>query len=144
MKQINFIKNLINKLANLVNEAAIITARENKEFVDSESFEKASERIMAGLETKRLISPKEKKTVAFHEAGHAVVGWFLENANPLVKVTIIPRSKGSLGFAQYIPDDLNLYTKEYLLDTICVALGGRMSEEFFFKQVIIINFYIKY
>ena len=126
---------LINSLANLVNEAAIIAARENKEHVDSECFEKASERIMAGLETKKLISPKEKKTVAYHEAGHAVVGWFLENSNPLVKVTIIPRSKGSLGFAQYIPDDLNLYTKEYLLDNICVALGGRMSEEFFFNQV---------
>jgi AFG3 family protein len=119
----------------LVNEAAIIAARENKEFVDSVCFEKASERIMAGLETKKLISPREKKTVAYHEAGHAVVGWFLENSNPLVKVTIIPRSKGSLGFAQYIPDDLNLYTKEYLLDNICVALGGRMSEEFFFNQV---------
>lgn len=120
----------------MVNEAAIISARENKESVDSDSFEKASERILAGLETKRLISPKEKKTVAYHEAGHAVVGWFLENSNPLVKVTIIPRSKGSLGFAQYIPDDLNLHTKEYLLDTICVLLGGRMSEEYFFKQVL--------
>lgn len=76
--------------------------------------------------------------MAYHEAGHAVVGWFLENSNPLVKVTIIPRSKGALGFAQYIPDDLNLHTKEYLLDTICVLLGGRMSEEFFFKQVKII------
>ncbi len=119
----------------MVNEAAIIAARESKEFVDSECFEKASERIMAGLETKKLISPREKKSVAYHEAGHAVVGWFLENSNPLVKVTIIPRSKGSLGFAQYIPDDLNLYTKEYLLDNICVALGGRMSEEFFFNQV---------
>lgn len=119
----------------MVNEAAIISARENKEFVDSDSFEKASERIIAGLETKRLISPKEKKTVAYHEAGHAVVGWFLENSNPLVKVTIIPRSKGSLGFAQYIPDDISLHTKEYLLETICVLLGGRMSEEHFFNQV---------
>jgi AFG3 family protein len=119
----------------LVNEAAIISARENKEFVDSYSFEKASERIIAGLETRKLVNPKEKKTVAYHEAGHAVIGWFLENSNPLVKVTIIPRSKGSLGFTQYIPDDLNLYTKEYLLDTICVLLGGRVAEEFFFKQV---------
>lgn len=118
-----------------MNEAAIISARENKEVVDSDSFEKASERIIAGLETKRLISPKERKTVAYHEAGHAVVGWYLENANPLVKVTIIPRSKGSLGFTQYIPDDVSLHTKEYLLETICVLLGGRMSEEFFFNQV---------
>lgn len=112
-----------------------MSARENKLTVDSESFEKASERILAGLETRKLVSPKEKKTVAFHEAGHAVIGWFLENSNPLVKVTIIPRSKGALGFAQYIPDDLNLHTKEYLLDTICVLLGGRMSEELFFNQV---------
>jgi AFG3 family protein len=119
----------------LVNEAAIISARENKTAVDSDAFESASERIIAGLETRKLISPKEKRTVAYHEAGHAVVGWFLENSNPLVKVTIIPRSKGALGFAQYIPDDLNLHTKEYLLETICVLLGGRMSEEFFFNQV---------
>lgn len=119
----------------MVNEAAIISARENKTAVDSDAFESASERIIAGLETRKLISPKEKRTVAYHEAGHAVVGWFLENSNPLVKVTIIPRSKGALGFAQYIPDDLNLHTKEYLLDTICVLLGGRMSEEFFFNQV---------
>lgn len=119
----------------MVNEAAIISAREDKKSVDSDSFEIASERILAGLETRKLISPKEKKTVAYHEAGHAVIGWFLENSSPLVKVTIIPRSKGALGFAQYIPDDLNLHTKEYLLDTICVALGGRMAEEFFFNQV---------
>ncbi len=119
----------------MVNEAAIISARENKTAVDSDAFESASERIIAGLETRKLISPKEKRTVAYHEAGHAVVGWFLENSNPLVKVTIIPRSKGALGFAQYIPDDLNLHTKEYLLETICVLLGGRMSEEFFFNQV---------
>ena len=123
----------------MVNEAAIISARANKTSVDSDAFESASERILAGLETRKLISPKEKKTVAYHEAGHAVVGWFLENSNPLVKVTIIPRSKGALGFAQYIPDDLNLHTKEYLLDTICVLLGGRMSEEFFFNQVKKIN-----
>lgn len=128
----------------MVNEAAIIAARENKEHVDSESFEKASERVMAGLETKKLISPREKKTVAYHESGHAVVGWFLENSNPLVKVTIIPRSKGSLGFAQYIPDDLHLYSKEYLLDSICVALGGRISEEIFFNQVIINLFFFNF
>ena len=124
----------------MVNEAAIISARENKKSVGSDAFEIASERILAGLETRKLISPKEKKTVAYHEAGHAVVGWFLENANPLVKVTIIPRSKGALGFAQYIPDDLNLHTKEHLLDMICVLLGGRMAEEFFFKQVILFIF----
>ena len=122
-------------LANLVNEAAIISARDNLESVGSEAFEKASERIIAGLETKRILTEKERKTVAYHEAGHAVVGWFLEFSNPLVKVTIIPRSKGALGFTQYIPDDVSLHTKEQLYDLMCVALGGRMAEEKFFGTV---------
>jgi len=122
-------------ISNLVNEAAIISAREDKEFVNSESFEKASDRIIAGLETRRLLSEKERKTVAYHEAGHAVIGWFLEHSNPLVKLTIIPRSKGALGFAQFIPDDIQLRTKEHLEDMICGLLGGRMSEEFFFTSV---------
>ena len=73
--------------------------------------------------------------MAYHEAGHAVVGWFLENANPLLKITVIPRSKGALGFAQYLPDELSLYHKEALIDMICVALGGRIAEEIFFKKV---------
>jgi AFG3 family protein len=122
-------------ISNLVNEAAIISAREDKEYVDSESFEKAVDRIIAGLETRRLLSEKERKTVAYHEAGHAVVGWFLEYSNPLVKLTIIPRSKGALGFAQFIPDDIQLRSKEHLEDLICGLLGGRMSEEFFFKTI---------
>jgi len=123
------------ELSNLVNEAAIISAREDKPYVDAISFEKASDRITAGLETKRLLSHKERKVVAFHESGHAVVGWLLEHSNPLVKVTIVPRSKGSLGFAQYVPDDISLHTKEQLVDLMCVSLGGRVSEEIFFKQV---------
>lgn len=122
-------------ISNLVNEAAIISARHEKEHVDSESFEKAVDRIIAGLETRRLLSEKERKTVAYHEAGHAVVGWFLEHSNPLVKLTIIPRSKGALGFAQFIPDDIQLRSKEHLEDLICGLLGGRMSEEFFFKTI---------
>lgn len=74
------------------------------------------------------MTPAERKTVAYHEAGHAVAGWFLEHANPLLKITIIPRSKGSLGFAQYLPEEINLYTKEALIDMIKVSLGGRVSE----------------
>lgn len=77
----------------------------------------------------------ERKTVAYHEAGHAVAGWFLEHSNPLLKVTIIPRSKGALGFAQYLPDEISLYSKEQLIDMVKVALGGRISESIFFKKV---------
>lgn len=87
------------------------------------------------METKRILTEKERKTVAYHEAGHAVVGWFMEYSNPLVKVTIIPRSKGALGFTQYIPDDISLHTKEQLYDLMCVALGGRMAEEKFFGTI---------
>jgi len=81
------------------------------------------------------MTPLERKTVAYHEAGHAITGWFLEHSNPLLKITIIPRSKGSLGFAQYLPDELSLYTKEALLDMIKVALGGRVAEALFFGKV---------
>jgi len=78
---------------------------------------------------------EERKTVAYHEAGHAVAGWFLEHSNPLLKITIIPRSKGSLGFAQYLPEELSLYHKEALVDMIKVALGGRIAEQIFFDTV---------
>ena len=81
------------------------------------------------------LSEEERRTVAYHEAGHAVSSWFIENAAPLLKLTIIPRAKGSLGFAQYLPDELTLYTKEQLHDMIITALGGRVSEEIFFKRV---------
>jgi ATP-dependent Zn protease len=77
----------------------------------------------------------EKKVIAYHEAGHAVAGWFLEHSNPLLKVTIIPRSKGSLGFAQYLPEEISLYSKEAIYDMICVSLGGRIAEELFFNRV---------
>lgn len=78
---------------------------------------------------------EERKTVAYHEAGHAVAGWFLEHSNPLLKITIIPRSKGSLGFAQYLPDEMSLYGKEQLLDMMKVSLGGRVAESIFFGKV---------
>lgn len=77
----------------------------------------------------------EKKVIAYHEAGHAVAGWFLEHANPLLKVTIIPRSKGSLGFAQYLPEEISLYSREAIIDMICTALGGRITEDLFFNKV---------
>ena len=122
-------------ISNLVNEAAIISARNNKEHVDSESFESAADRIIAGLETRRMLSEKERKIVAYHEAGHAVVGWFLEHSSPLVKLTIIPRSKGALGFTQFVPDDISLRSTEHLQDLICGLLGGRIAEEKFFGSI---------
>ena len=81
------------------------------------------------------MSEQERMTVAYHEAGHAVAGWFLEYANPLLKVTIIPRSKGALGFAQYLPDEIHLYSKEALIDIMKTALGGRVAEEIFFNKI---------
>jgi len=95
----------------------------------------ATERVIGGLEKKAIMTKEERKTVAYHEAGHAVAGWFLEHSNPLLKITIIPRSKGSLGFAQYLPEEISLYTKEALLDMIKVALGGRIAEKIFFGRV---------
>ncbi len=120
---------------NVVNEGAILAAREDKDSVGLIEFEKATERVIGGLEKKTVITEEEKRTVAYHEAGHAVAGWFLKHSNPLLKVTIIPRSKGSLGFAQYLPEELMLYKKEALLDMIKTALGGRIAEEIFFKSV---------
>lgn len=116
-------------ISNLVNEAAIISARENKTTVDTESFEKASERVIAGMDTKRPLDADVKNTIAIHESGHAVVSWLLENASPLVKISIIPRSKGALGFNQFVSDDRSLHSKEYLLDEICTLLGGRLAEK---------------
>lgn len=116
-------------ISNLVNEAAIISARNNKESVGSNAFEQASERVIAGLETKRPITEETKRIIAIHESGHAIVSWLLENSNPLVKVTIVPRSKGSLGFNQFMSDDKVLHSKEFILDEICTLLGGRIAEE---------------
>lgn len=123
------------EISNLCNEAAILAARKNKTTVDSDDFEMAAERVMAGLEKKSIISPEERKIVAYHESGHAVVSWFLEGGMPLLKLTIIPRSKGSLGYAQYLPNESQLETYEELLDRICCILGGRCSESHFFGRV---------
>lgn len=117
-------------IANVCNEAALFAARNEQKQVCMEHFEAAIDRIIGGLEKKhKVISKEERKTVAFHEAGHAVVGWFLEHAEPLLKVTIIPRGTAALGFAQYVPNENLLMTKEQLLDMTCMALGGRASEE---------------
>jgi AFG3 family protein len=99
-------------ISNVVNEAAIIAARENLSAVGLTNFEKATERVIGGIEKKSLMTTEERKRVAYHEAGHAVTGWFLEHSDPLLKVTIIPRSKGSLGFAQYLPNEVSLYGRE--------------------------------
>jgi AFG3 family protein len=122
-------------IANICNEGAIIAARQDFPSVSLKEFEQATERVLAGIEKKSIMTPAERKTVAYHEAGHAVAGWFLEHANPLLKITIIPRSKGSLGFAQYLPEEISLYTKEAIIDQIKVALGGRVSEQLTFNKI---------
>lgn len=98
--------------------------------VDLKDFEAAIDRVVGGLERRNdLMTPEQKKTVAFHEAGHAIAGWFLEHADPLLKVTIIPRGNGALGFAQYLPKEVPLLPREAIMDRMCMALGGRVSEE---------------
>jgi len=123
-------------IANICNEAAIFAARRKAEAVGMEDFERATERVIAGLpKNNSLMSPKEKRTVAIHESGHAVAGWFLENSDPLLKVSIQPRSSGALGFAQYLPAEMSLHSKEAILDKIAVALGGRAAEELFVGKI---------
>ncbi|XP_036374886.1 AFG3-like protein 2 isoform X1 [Megalops cyprinoides] len=122
-------------IANVCNEAALIAARHLSDAINQKHFEQAIERVIGGLEKKtQVLQPEEKKTVAYHEAGHAVAGWYLEHADPLLKVSIIPRGKG-LGYAQYLPKEQYLYTKEQLLDRMCMTLGGRVSEEIFFGRI---------
>ena len=122
-------------IANVCNEAALIAARDMNDNIQLKHFEQAIERVVAGMEKKtNVLQPEEKKTVAYHEAGHAVAGWFLEYADPLLKVSIIPRGKG-LGYAQYLPREQYLYTKEQLFDRMCMTLGGRVSEEIFFGRI---------
>jgi AFG3 family protein len=122
-------------IANICNEAAIFAARRKGETVTMEDFEKATDRIIGGLESNKIMSKEERSIVAHHEAGHAVAGWFLEHADPLLKVTIIPRSSGALGFAQYLPKEVFLRTREQIMDIVCMALAGRAAEEIFFGRV---------
>merc|ERR1719213_826177 len=119
-------------IANVCNEAALIAARDLSESIVLKHFESAIERVVAGMEKKtNVLGPEEKRTVAYHEAGHAVCGWFLEFADPLLKVSIIPRGKG-LGYAMYLPKEQYLYTTEQLNDRMCMPLGGRAAEKKFF------------
>lgn len=123
-------------IANVCNEAALIAARKNKEAVDMSDFQDAVDRVIGGLEKKnKIISPEEKRIIAFHEAGHAICGWYLEHAYPLLKVTIVPRGTAALGYAQYTPKEQYLYNTDQLNDQISMTLGGRASEEIFFSKI---------
>ena len=122
-------------IANLCNEAALIAARHNKTQVEKQDFLDAVDRIIGGLEKKnKIITPEEKKTIAYHEAGHASVSWLLQYANPLVKVTIVPRGQ-SLGAAWYLPEERSITTTEQLLDDMCATLGGRAAEQLTFNRI---------
>jgi AFG3 family protein len=122
-------------IANICNEAAIVGARRKADSVTLEDFEKATDRIIGGLESNKIMSEEERSIVAYHEAGHAVAGWFLEHADPLLKVTIIPRTSGALGFAQYLPKEVFLRSQDQIMDIVCMALAGRAAEEVFFGGV---------
>jgi len=123
-------------IANVCNEAALIAARKNKDSVDMSDFQDAIDRVIGGLEKKnKIISPEEKEIIAYHEAGHAICGWYLEHAYPLLKVTVVPRGTAALGYAQYTPKEQYLYNTDQLLDQICMTLGGRASEDIFFGKI---------
>ena len=122
-------------IANVCNEAALIAARKNKKSVGKQDFLNAVDRIVGGLEKKnKIITPDEKKTIAYHEAGHALVSWLLEHAAPLVKVTIVPRGK-SLGAAWYLPEERQIVQTEQMLDEMCATLGGRAAEKVMFNKI---------
>lgn len=123
-------------IANVCNEAALIAARKNKEAVDMQDFQDAIDRVIGGLEKRnKIISPEEKEIIAYHEAGHAICGWYLEHAYPLLKVTVVPRGSAALGYAQYTPKEQYLYNTDQLMDQICMTLGGRASEDIFFGKI---------
>ncbi len=124
------------EIANVCNEAALVAARRDKKAVNLDDFNYALDRVIGGLEKKnKLIAPKEKEIIAYHEAGHAICGWFLEHASPLVKVTIVPRGIGTLGYAQYLPKEEYITRTEALLDRICMTLGGRAAEKIVFDKI---------
>ena len=123
-------------IRNICNEAAILAVRHEKKKVSDFDFEMAVERIIGGLELKKKkVDKRQEEVVAVHESGHGVVGWYLEGADPLLKLTIIPRSKGALGFAQYLPKETGLETKQELKDKIVAILAGRVAEQHFFGKV---------
>ena len=124
------------EIMNVCNEAALIAARRNKEVVDVSDFQAAIDRVIGGLEKKnKVISNHEKEIVAYHEAGHAIAGWFLEHVDPLVKVSIVPRGVAALGYAQYLPKDQYLYTTEQMVNMMCMTLGGRVAEDIIFNRI---------
>jgi cell division protease FtsH len=124
------------EIANVCNEAALIAARKDKKEVEMKDFHDAIDRVIGGLEKKnKLISPEEKKIVAYHESGHAVAGWYLEHADPLVKVSIVPRGVAALGYAQYLPKEQFLYQTDQLIDEMCMAFGGRVAEDIVFNKI---------
>ncbi len=123
-------------IANVCNEAALIAARKGKDNVEMEDFQDAVDRVIGGLEKKnKIISPDEKRIIAYHESGHAICGWYLEHAYPLLKVTIVPRGVAALGYAQYTAKEQYLYNTDQLFDQICMTLGGRASEELNFGKI---------
>jgi cell division protease FtsH len=123
-------------IANICNEAALIAARNNKAEVEMSDFNDAIDRQIGGLEKKnKIISPEEKKIIAYHEAGHALSGWFLEYAHPLVKVSIVPRGVAALGYAQYLPKEKYIETREEILDRMCMSLAGRAAEQLIFGRI---------
>ncbi len=124
------------EIANVCNEAALLAARKDKEVIEMDDFEQAIDRVIAGLEKKnKLISPEEREIIAYHESGHAIVGWYLEHTDPVVKVSIVPRGLSALGYAQYLPEERYLYSKEALMDRMTMAIGGRVAEEIIFGSV---------
>ena len=123
-------------IANVCNEAALIAARKDKSAVDMSDFQDAIDRVIGGLEKKnKIILPEEKEIIAYHEAGHAICGWFLEHAYPLLKVTIVRRGSAALGYAQYTPKEQYLYNTDQLYDQICMTLGGRAAEQIIFGKI---------
>jgi cell division protease FtsH len=124
------------EIANVCNEAALLAARKDKDVIEMEDFEQSIDRVIAGLEKKnRIISPEEREVIAYHESGHAIVGWFLEHTDPVVKVSIVPRGMSALGHAQYLPEERYLYSTEALMDRMTMALGGRVAEQLVFDRV---------
>lgn len=124
------------EIANVCNEAALMAARRNKDVIEMDDFEHAIDRLIGGLEKKnKLISPEEREIIAYHESGHAIVGWFLEYTDPVVKVSIVPRGLAALGYAQYLPEERYLYTREGLIDRMTMAIGGRVAEEIVFDRI---------
>lgn len=124
------------EIANICNEAALIAARNGKDVVELQDFHDAIDRVIGGLEKKnKIISPEEKRVIAYHEAGHAVAGWYLEHAHPLIKVTIVPRGVAALGYAQYLPKEMYIRNTDHMQDDMCMTLGGRAVEELVFGKI---------